>query len=70
MDGIASGLDIIFKGFILFFVVAVILGFYSIYVTFIKDNNTFETKTKPEITWKLEAKGQTVDTIWIYNFKN
>lgn len=69
MYNIGEGLEFIFKGFVFFLIVAVILGIYSIYVTFFKDNKTIKTKEHPTVTWELKAKGQKVDTVWVYKFK-
>jgi competence protein ComGF len=45
--------------------VAVVLGIYA----FSCDTKTIKVKERPIITWELKAKGQKVDTIWIYKFK-
>lgn len=51
------------------FVAVIILGMYSIYALFFKDNKTIKSTEKPSVTYEFKAKGQKVDTIWIYKFK-
>lgn len=71
MDGsaIADGLGaLVMLAFIA--VIIAILGIgYFCYDVFFTDKKTFKTETKPAITWELKAKGQKVDTVWIYKFK-
>lgn len=50
-----------------FFIALLGIGFF-IYSMF-SEKSTFKTKSKPVITWELKAKGQTIDTVWIYTFK-
>jgi hypothetical protein len=53
---------------IVLFVFAV-LGGISLVGSLTRNNKTIETQTKPTITWELKARGQKIDTIWIYKFK-
>lgn len=68
-NDIGEGFTFIFNLLILCVIVVVLFIGYGLYHTFIKDHNTIKTKEKPTITWELESKGQTVDTVWIYKFK-
>jgi len=62
------------RGFVQIFVVGVLIILGLVGFIFYQSSNKqskyiIETKIPPIITWKLEAKGQRVDTIWVYNFK-
>lgn len=37
-------------------------------VTSFINRKTIKTKNKPKVTWELQARGQKVDTVWIYKF--
>lgn len=49
-----------------FFIALLGVGYFVF--TLFKDKKTFKTTEKPSISWELKAKGQKVDTIWIYKF--
>jgi H+/gluconate symporter-like permease len=49
-------------------VCTVVFGIYII-ADLLSPKKEFKTKEKPNITWELQAKGQSVDTVWIYKFK-
>ncbi len=62
LDGLYTLLIILF--------VATLLGLgYFIYNFFFFDKKVIKTQVKPAITWELKAKGQKVDTVWVYKFK-
>lgn len=55
---------------ILVLLIATVLGFgYFVYNFFFVDRHTIKTQVRPTITWELKAKGQKVDTVWVYKFK-
>jgi hypothetical protein len=64
-------LSLFFKTLLILFIGCIVLGFYLIYSysIFFAHQFTFKTKIKPTITWELQAHGQKVDTVWIYEFK-
>lgn len=51
-----------------FFILTLLGAGYFVFNLF-QDHKTIKTEEKPAITWELKAKGQTVDTVWIYKFK-
>lgn len=51
------------------FVAVIILAIYSIYSLFFKDSKTIKCTEKPSVTYEFKAKGQKVDTVWIYKFR-
>ena len=53
---------------IVLFIFAV-LGGISLVGSLTRNDKRIETQSKPTITWELKARGQKIDTIWIYNFK-
>lgn len=63
------GIGRIFYTAIIGVVLTIICFGYIIWNTFIADHKVFKTQKPPVITWELKAKGQSVDTIWIYTFK-
>ena len=69
LDGLSEFFNGLLTLLVICFVLAVLGVVYFCYSYFFKDHNTIKTKEKPTITWELESKGQTVDTVWIYKFK-
>jgi hypothetical protein len=64
---IGSGFSKLLK--ILLLLTITCVGFITFFLVKSCENTSIkETKKKPAITWKLEAKGQKIDTIWIYKF--
>jgi hypothetical protein len=47
----------------------IILAIYSIYSLFFIDRKTIKCTEKPKITYEFKAKGQKIDTVWVYKFK-
>lgn len=51
------------------FVSVIILGIYFVYSLLFKNNKTIKCTEKPSITYEFKAKGQRIDTVWIYKFR-
>lgn len=64
-SGFARTALLAFIGFILLFGS---VGFMVYHFT-TTDHKKFKTQFKPTISWELKARGQSVDTVWIYQFK-
>lgn len=64
-----EGLENLFSFLAWCFVAAIVFGIYFVYDVFFKSTTTVKTEEKPSITWELKARGQKLDTVWIYKFK-
>lgn len=67
MWNIGEGIDQLINFAFICFIAAAIFGAYSLY-SFFKSHNVVKTNKPPAITWELKAKGQKIDTTWIYTF--
>lgn len=65
MDGVGT---LLVTGMIAIILV-VVMGIAGVLYWIFGDHKTFKTKEKPAISWELKAKGQNIDTIWVYKFK-
>jgi hypothetical protein len=52
---------------IMVLIVIVLFGYFLF--TVFKDKKTIKCTEKPSITYEFKAKGQKIDTVWIYKFK-
>jgi hypothetical protein len=67
MSGIGSGLDIIFKGFMLSIILIIGIIVYSGY-KWVSDT-TIESKELVKPDYRITTDGKEIDTIYIYKFK-
>lgn len=64
-----SGLESLIKFLGVIAVISTLVAIYLIYHA-VSAYDVKETKSKPSIDYRIETKGKTVDTIWIYKFNN
>jgi len=68
-EAIAKGIEFL-VGILFIAVIVAVFGIgYFVYNFFFANHKKIKTTGKPTISWELKANKQTVDTVWIYEFK-
>ena len=65
-----EGLNTLIYTLVIGFLLAIVFGLYILFDQMNCFPKPIKSKGRPDISWELKTNGQTVDTVWIYNFNN